>query len=396
MPPGAALPRGTIMTACCLGMTTLCLAMAPAAMCLPNIGEELAMTLSERGVFLSAAFWGFVVAILVAGPLADRLGFRALLVIGFALKSAGLLTIAAAGAKTTALAGGLIVGLGCGVADALLTPIVCAIYPERRMRMTSLLHSFYAIGLVMTVAVIMLLLRLDWHWRTIFRLLAVLPAPYALAALVLPLPRQSHEGPSRLTGRALVRKGAFLALILAILMGGVTEIAPSTWLPSLIKESGGPRGLGLLLFGVALALGRLSVSALVGALGPRRVFTLAAGASAACLTSAALTTSPTMTVISLSALGFAVAGFWPTIVASAGDRYPQGGASMYSLLAAAGSFGGVIGPVTVGVIADQAGLRAGLGVLTVAPIIIGAVMFVLLRPRPAGRTGKPQITGDRA
>ncbi len=383
MTPDAALPRGTIMVVCCLGMTTLCLAMAPAAVCLPEIGAELGMNLSERGVFISAAFWGFVVAILVAGPLADRLGFRALLVIGFALKSIGLLTIAAAGAKATALAGGLIVGLGCGVADALLTPIVCAIYPERRMRMTSLLHSFYAIGLFFTVGLIMLLMQLNWHWRSIFGLLAALPAPYALVALVLPLPKQSHEGTSRLTGRTLVRKGAFLALMLAILMGGVTEIAPSTWLPSRVQESGGPRGLGLLLFGLALALGRLSISALAHRLGTRRLLVGAAALCAACLALAAMSGGPAGTILWLSVLGFCVAGFWPMIVASAGDRYPQGGASMYSLLAAAGSFGGVVGPVTVGIVAEHWGLQAGLASLVVAPTIIAGLMFFLGKRRPA-------------
>jgi len=140
-------------------------------------------------------------------------------------------------------------------------------------------------------------------------------------------------------------------------------------------------GLGLLLFGTTLALGRLSVSALVGWLGVRRMFMAAAALCAICLALASLTTSANLTVLYLSILGFAVAGFWPTIVGSAGNRYPQAGASMYSLLTAAGSFGGVIGPITVGVIAKAWGLRLAMRHLVIAPVLIGLVMFVLLRPK---------------
>ena len=63
---------------------------------------------------------------------------------------------------------------------------------------------------------------------------------------------------------------------------------------------------------------------------------------------------PAWSVFWLTVFGFGVSAFWPTIMACAGDRYPQAGASMYSLLAAAGCFGGAVGPMTVGLTADGA------------------------------------------
>ena len=67
------------------------------------------------------------------------------------------------------------------------------------------------------------------------------------------------------------------------------------------------------------------------------------------------------------------------MLGGAGDRFPQGGASMFGLLAALGNFGGVFMPWLVGVAADAASLRWGLSTATLCPLLMGLALLWLQR-----------------
>lgn len=374
------MPRRTILAACCGGMMTISFSLASLAMCLTSIGQEFKLDNEAKGLLGSAPFWGFPVAILLSGPLADRVGFRWLLVLGAICQSAGLAMVWASGGFWAAWTGAVILGLGCGVLDALLTPIVCKAYPDKRVGATSLLHSFYAIGLIATVSLLMVLFAMGWPWRSMFALLAVLCLPLAVLVLVLPLPKQTHEGETRQRARDISRQGAFLSLVMCIFLVGVAEIGPSTWLPAYVVEAaGGERwagGLGLVLFGVTMSISRLSTSALGHRLGVRRLFSICSIISAVSLLMAALPVATWWTVGWLAVLGLGIGGCWPMIQATAGDRYPAAGASMFSLLSAAGNIGGVVGPWSIGLVSvilglpsDSRGLRAAMALLAVTPLI---------------------------
>jgi fucose permease len=302
---------------------------------------------------------------------------------GSILQATGMVIISQAVSPWQAWAGGFIVGMGSGIADAIVSPLVCAIYPERRTRMTGLAHAFYAIGVVVTVLLVLGLLNAGWPWRRAFVVLAALALPWGVISLFVRLPSQSHAGTERLPARQVVRRGAFWLLMLAIFFGGVTEIGPSSWLPTFVeKATPGSRnagGLGLLAFGLTLAVGRLGVSAIIHRIGARRMFALGGLLCMLSLVMAALAASTGGTVFWLTALGLGVAGFWPTIVGCAGDRFPQAGASMFSLLAATGNFGGVVGPMLIGLLADGLGLRTAMALLAIAPAAVMILMVTLLR-----------------
>jgi len=367
------LPRGAIFGVCCLGMITLSFITSAPAVCLTSIRDDLGLSLAQRGVFLGAPFWGLVTAILLAGPIADRYGFRALLVLGAALQAGGLAAISWAPGYPVALIGAVLAGLGTGVMDALMTPIVCTVYPERRTQMSNLLHAFYAIGLILSVLLVTLLLQLVVPWRIVFRILAGVVIPYGVLVLILPLPGQSHAGPQRQPVRRLLGRGSFWLLMAAIFLGGAAEMGASGWLPNFIEEatkaSRALSGLGLAAFGATMAVGRLAASFLAHRLGPRRLLLAGGLLCAIGLGLAALPVGAGLSIFWLAVAGLGVAGFWPTILGCAGDRFPRAGASMFSLLSAMGAAGCTIGPLAVGVIAEKSSLPVALGALAVAPLL---------------------------
>jgi len=377
------LPRRTILIVCCWGMTLLSLATAAPPVALTSVASDLGMNYVQRGYFLAAGFWGITVFIFLSGPLADRLGFRPLLLIGTACYPAGCLLIALAARQWQASAGAFVLGAGAGLSDALYTPIICAVFPEKRTRISNLLHSFYAIGIMITVGVMLGLMHLEVSWRATFRILAALAVPFFATMVFLPLPRFSHEGPTRMPTRQLLGRKAFFGLAAAIFLVGMTEHAPAGWLPNIVEEAAGSKArgaLGMLIFAAAMAAGRLSGSAVVHKLGVKGLFTATTVLCAASLLLASLPLGSAYTIFWLSVLAFAVASLWPTILGCAGDCFPQAGASMFSLLATCGNFAGVVGPIFVGAVAQARGLYLAMALLTVAPLAALACVHLLVRP----------------
>ncbi len=375
-------PRRKILACCCMGSMALSFSINTQALCLTTISSEFHLDAAAGGFFLSCAFWGLFVGILATGPLADRWGIRALLVSSAVCQAGGFVIASLAHGNALLFFGAFIVGIGTGMVDALLTPLVCAVYPDIRTKASNLLHAFYPIGILVVILLTLFLLHIQWTWRGIYQLMAVLCFPYGLGFLLLPLPRHLHGGADRLPTRRLMKSLPFLLLLGAIFLAGLTEIGSSQWLPAFIEKTAGSTrtggALGLLAFGATMALGRLLNSWLSHHIQPKRFFLIGGLVCIISLLLAAIPAPVFFTVGCLAVLGLGISGFWPTILACAGDCFPNAGASMYSTLAALGNFGGVAGPLMIGLVADRWSLRAGMAFLALAPAIAIFLLFYLL------------------
>ena len=76
------------------------------------------------------------------------MGARLFAILGLVLTGAGLALSSASGSYSLLLVGGGLLGLGGGILDMVLSPIVCALQPHRRSAAMNWLHSFYCIGAV--------------------------------------------------------------------------------------------------------------------------------------------------------------------------------------------------------------------------------------------------------
>lgn len=368
-----------------MGSMALSFSINTQALCLTTISGEFHLDTAAGGFFLSCAFWGLFAGILATGPLADRWGIRALLVSSAVCQAGGFVIASLAHGSVLLFFGAFIVGIGTGMVDPLLTPLVCAVYPDIRTKASNLLHAFYPIGILIVILLTLFLLHIHWTWRGIYQLMAVLCFPYGLGFLILPLPRHLHGGADRLPTRQLMKSLPFLLLLGAIFLAGVTEIGSSQWLPAFIEKTAGSTrtggALGLLAFGATMALGRLLNSWLSHHISPKRFFLIGGLVCVVSLLLAAIPAPVFFTAGCLAVLGLGISGFWPTILACAGDCFPSAGASMYSTLAALGNFGGVAGPLMVGLVADRWSLRAGMAFLAVAPAVAILLLLYLLSLR---------------
>ncbi len=349
-------------------------------------GGAAGLTQEQLGRLGAITFAGLVAGILAAGPLADRWGAKPFTLLGNALIALSL--VGAAFAPTYAWLGAAIfvLGLGAGILDMVLSPVVAALNPERRAAAMNWLHSYYCVGAVVTILTGTLVLQAGLGWRAACLILVPLPVGLMFAFAPLHFPALSVAG-GRLRLRTLVRHVWFWGALAAILLGGATEAGMVQWLPAYAETALGYPvwlgGAGLLVFSILMAAGRMVVGAAGARWDPYRVMAWGCAVSVLLFIGGSFLPVPALALAACIAVGFTGSCLWPTMLAVTADRYPDGGASMYGALGAAGNFGGICMPWLVGVVADRSDLHWGLFISALAPAVMLPLVLALRRSGPA-------------
>lgn len=372
---------------CDLAMMALAIAINLLPIFLTTLSHDLGdLSAEQLGRIGAVTFAGLCAGILVTGPLADRLGARLFAVAGNALIAAGLLTLGLAHSYATVLVASFVMGLGAGSLDMILSPIVSALQPHRRTVAMNVLHSFYCSGAVVTILAGAVSLRLGISWRTLSLCLIPMPLLIGLAFLLPALPPLVHEDHARTPLRSLLRHPYFLVALLAIFLGGATEIGMAYWLPAYAEQTLGfsrwTAGLAFLGFSLAMTLGRLGILFLPR-VRPIPLMLACCAASAVLFPFASFFPVNSVALACCVLAGLAGSNLWPSTLAVAADRFPAGGATMFALLAASGNAGAILMPWLTGLVADHASLRWGLATATLCPLLmIACLLYMRARTTP--------------
>ncbi|HEX4124042.1 MAG TPA: MFS transporter [Tepidisphaeraceae bacterium] len=337
-----------------------------------DIGGAKGLTKEQLGRIGAVSFSGLVLGIITIGPLADRLGGRVFAVGGNVLIAIGLVFLGRARGYDMLLASAFVLGLGAGTLDLVLSPMVSALEPDRRTAAMNLLHSFYCIGAVATILLGVLALRFGVSWRTVAQ--GLVPFPLVLAAffLLAALPPMVHPGEARTPIKSMLIEPFFLAGMIAIFLGGATELGMAYWLPDYAEKTLGFSrwwaGMGFLGFSLGMSIGRIGVGFLPRSVGPIKLMLICSAASVVFFLLGSFSQSSVLALSCCVLVGFSGSCLWPSTLAVAADRFPLGGATMFAVLSMLGNLGGIVMPWIVGVVADCASLRLGLATATLCPL----------------------------
>lgn len=348
-------------------------------------GGAAGLTHEELGRLGAVSFAGLVVGILATGPLADRWGAKPFAQLGNGLVALSLAAAAFAPTYATLASALFALGLGSGVLDMVLSPVVAALNPTRRAAAMNWLHSFYCVGAAVTILAGTWVLRAGAGWRSACLVLLPVPAMLMVAMAPLQFPALTGDG-ERVRLRALLRRRWFWLALGAIFLGGATELGMAQWLPayaeSTLRFPAWVGGTALLLFSVAMAVGRMVVGAMGERWNPFHVMAWSCGASVILFVAGSFLPFRWGALSACIVAGFAGSCLWPTMLGVTANRFPEGGASMFGLLAAFGNAGGICMPWLVGWVADRSGLPWGLVVSALAPAAM-LPLVLAMRPRPA-------------
>lgn len=120
-----------------------------------NWAAEFGFTGGQLGAIGGAGFTGFCFGIIVAGILADKLGYGLLVIAAFALHTvSAFVTFGATAGQAQATAyqflywGMFLFALANGVLEGVANPLVATLFPENRTHYLNILHASWPAGLV--------------------------------------------------------------------------------------------------------------------------------------------------------------------------------------------------------------------------------------------------------
>jgi fucose permease len=326
---------------------------------------RLGIDVAQLGGLAGLNFGVQLLTDLAVVKVADRVGYRPLLVLAHALAAAGLVLLAflptVAPSPFLGLCVAIIVyAVGGGLLEVLVSPVIEHLPTPKEAKAAgmALLHSFYCWGqLVVVVGTTVLIAAIGQErWALLPVLWAVVPLANMVAFLRVPLPQTVAEE-DRTSLRALFGAPLFLAALVLMMTGGAAELTMSQWSSffaeqgvGVSKEMGDLLGPGL--FALLMGAGRF-VYGLWGQAIPLRPLLAGSGAAAAlCYIVAATVDIPIVSLLACALCGLTVSLLWPGTISLTAARFPLGGAAMFAVLALAGDSGGTFGPLAAGALAE--------------------------------------------
>ncbi|MFW6232043.1 MAG: MFS transporter [Spirochaetota bacterium] len=382
-----------------LGMFVYASSVVATPIILLRIADELSFSLGEGGG-IEAVRAVFLLAILVAsGVAAARFGKRVSLSAGSFVLGVGLLAYAFAPTYAVVLLAIVLVGLGGGVLEALLNPLVQDAHADDSGRYLNMVNGFFSVGVLTSVIVVGDLLTRGVSWRILIGAIGVFATGCGVFFLAVrdPAPARgdanaSADAATRLTGtwhhaRAIVREPAFWLFSVAMFCGGGAEGAFTFWSASYIQihfdALARAGAIGTAAFAAGMVVGRLGFGRFVPQRGLRTLIIVSALTGVlASLGAWAIGTAVGFYAIVFAA-GLSIACFWPSIQSHAAAVIPLDSTMLFILLSCAGIPGFGLTSWVMGLIAESYGLRAS---LLVIPGLLGLLAIVMLAsPRPARR-----------
>jgi MFS family permease len=301
-------------------------------------------TKSELGQITGGGLVGFGVTIILFSLIADRVGYKAILIGAFLLHIlSAVVTFAATpvyeqyGKETTYQLlywGMFIFALANGMCEAAINPLVATLYPTQKTHYLNILHAGWPGGLVLGALLSYCFVgndaaiqKLRWEIPMGFFLIPALY--YGFVALKEKFPISEARAAGLTFGEMLAEFARPMLLFLFLLhaMVGYVELGTDSWVTDITKNF--IRGNALLLFiytsGIMFVL-RFFAGPIVERINPLGLLFISAVLAAIGLFYLGNATTGMTILVAATIYGIGKTFFWPTMLGVVGERFPRGGA----------------------------------------------------------------------
>ncbi len=366
---------------------------------LPEMVRDGALSYSQLGTIFFVGYIGFIVATLGCGILADRVTHRRILL----LAAVGLI-IGGCGYSSTItypllIASMGVIGLGLGAIELGGNGLMVELHSETRGRYLNLLGTFHGLGSLTVPLFASMMLRFGFGWQSIYATSVFLAIPLAILfwpslgsspmaltntdSVNASKPQRSVDGPANLRLAFTKQMGLYYLLLSAYV---ALELGVGAWMVEYLRQARGisveSGSLYLSAFFVLLMLGRLFGAFVVDAIGHHRTVAFALVGSCLCLIIGIFAHPSLVFFIPLSGLCMSIV--FPTVTASVSAIHKENMGSILGILFAFSGIGGAVGPWTVGVVSDWAGIEMGISSTIAFGLVAIAALIGLNIPRSLG------------
>lgn len=351
---------------------------------IPDLADKTSSSLSSVGGLFTGLFFGALAAQGLAALLLDRIGPRLILTISLAALGVCMMAVLVAPSLPLIISLGVLAGIGHGMVNVTTNVTIADTFPNRRASAVNLINMFYGLGAIAGPAIAGLTLRL---WGT------ALPALWlgsAVELLLSPvffflLPQVSPQiaaGGQKVHARLWTSPLLWLMSAVILVYVG-NENGFGGWISSYMEQAvsftPANAALSASAFWLALTGGR----ALASYLGTRlqasqllkiSILTATAGAGALVLGHA----NAPVTLGGIVLLGLGFGPIYPTTIAIITAAFPAVSGTAASIIAAAGSLGGMSIPWLQGVALENSGSFAAI-LVTFASTLLMLIGLAVLR-----------------
>ena len=302
------------------------------------------------------------------------------------------------------LLGTIVFSVASGLSEVLLSPTIAALPSENPQRDMSTLHSLYAFGVVTMVVVSTLFLKLFSfeNWDYLIYFLAALPVFSSLLFLFSPMPDFVSADETATVSGTKKRTMGLVFCVLCIFFGSCAENVMSNWISSYMENALGVEKalgdiLGVAMFAVLLGLARISYARF----GKKIFRVLLCGmiGASVCYLVVAFSSNTYLAFAACILTGLCTSMLWPGSLIMMEENLPGMGVAAYALMAAGGDLGASAAPqlmgvvidgvsasgfarelsVSLGITAEQVGLKVGMLVSALFPIVGVVVLLLVMR-----------------
>ncbi len=351
--------------------------------------------LSQITALITINFTVQLLVDMLSAGFVDRIGYRASIVLAHLCAAVGLILLTVLpellpDAFTGILIAVLIYGIGGGLIEVLISPIMEACPTDNKEKAMSLLHSFYCwghVGVVLISTVFFAAFGTS-QWKALTWIWSVIPILNTILFLKAPMYSLIEEGEKGYGIRKLFTQKVFWLFMVMMLCAGASEQAVSQWASAFAEQGlGVSKTIGDLAGPMAFAL-LMGISRLIyGKYGEKlNLDRFMKGSVLLCLAAyfcIALIPIPAVGLLGCAICGFSVGILWPGTFSKASAALPGGGTAMFASLALAGDAGCAAGPTLAGLVSGAAGqnFRAGILAAAIFPLLMFASLLVRKRSK---------------
>jgi MFS family permease len=296
------------------------------------------LTLQEIGWALGPAFWGFTLAMFIGGPLVDYLGIKRIIWTAFICHALGITGTILASNFWTLFLGTLAIGIGNGMIEASLNPMIASMFPNEKVKMLNRFHVWWPAGIVIGAIIgylVMDKLNLSWHVYV-----AMLFVPLVIYGVMffgqkIPQTERVEMGVSNKDMWKAVITPLFILMAILMLLSAATELGTNQRIESLLKGTGVSALLVLAFISGIMAIGRVFAGPIVKKLSTRGMLFFSAVFSFLGLIWLSYAQGYS-TFIAAAVFAVGICYFWPTMLGFVSENIPESGALGLSLMGGLG------------------------------------------------------------
>lgn len=298
----------------------------------------------------------------------------------------------------------VIFSISAGLSEVLVSPVVAALPSDNPGRDMSFLHSLYGVGVTVVILISTVFFKVfgSENWSYLTLIFAALPISTAILFMTSPMPDMTPSEDSK-SGEKSKKYIVGLALCVAcIFFGSCAENTMSNWVSSFMENAIGIDKalgdiLGTAMFAILLALTRMGYAKFGKSITP--ILFIGMIGAVACYLLAGLSTNAVVALIACALTGMFTSMLWPGALIFMEEKLPGAGVAAYALMASGGDLGASIAPQLMGIVVDkvtastfaanlatqtgltaeQIGLKSGMLLTTVFPLIGIVALAVTIR-----------------